>query len=820
MKNSLNVYNKKRDFTRTGEPAPYANLSSKVSTKEEDSGGKVEQVFRFVIQEHDATNLHYDFRIEFNGVLVSWAVPKGLPYKNSDKRLAMKVEDHPLDYFDFEGTIPEGNYGAGSVIVWDWGNYWVPHAKDEKEVIEKLENGFEKGEVKLILNGKKVKGLFALVRFKKAGENAWLMIKDKDEFEGINFFKKENSVKSGQTLEQLEKKEKTENLKFTPPMLATLGGKAFDDPDYIFEHKFDGYRTIAVVKDHKVELFSRKGEKMNRRFPEVVKTLEKLRVDCILDGEVVGYDKKGKANFQLVKDDTNRAKLIYHVFDILDLNGIDTTVLPLLERKKFLKKALPKDKKNLEIVKFIKEKGKELFKSTLKSHEGIIAKRSDSRYFPGQRTDAWIKIKNQLRQEFVIGGITQTNGNRSGFGSLIVGYFKNEKLIYCGHIGTGFDDELITKLLENFRKIERKDSPFANYSDESNLQMWVEPIIVCEATFAEMTRDGMIRQASFVGIRTDKFPKQATNEDSVFERILTHPDKIFFSEKKYTKLDLAKYYFEIAPTLLPYLKDRPQNLNRHPEGIHGISFYQKDIEFEVPEFVKIAKVKRDEPKFKTGKQGIDKEISYILCQNTETLIFMANLGCIEINPWLSHVKTLSKPDFLVFDIDPNNVDFEIVINVAKLLYKFLEELGIKPFIKTSGKRGLHLYVYLGAKYSYRESQNFAEIIAKIFESKYPNAISLERSPDKRKHKVYIDYLQNRKGQTTASIYSCRPTQDASVSTPIEFEELNKKLDPTKFTIKNTLDRVEKKGDLWRGIWKEQIDLEKVITKMRDLKVLS
>ena len=870
-KNLLEKYRKKRNFSKTSEPK-----------------GKVlkSKNFRFVIQKHDATRLHFDFRIEHEGVLKSWAVPKGLPYQNSDKRLAVHVEDHPLHYFDFEGNIAEGNYGAGSVIVWDSGNYWVPHAENSQQVNEKISEGFKKGEIKLILNGRKVKGLFALVRFKKAGKESWLFIKDKDEFDGKDFYKNDKSVKSGKSLETLKlqnsktlKQEKVDEVAKSSskirPMLATLGEDAFDNSDFIFEEKLDGYRVIAELSGSEVNLFSRRGENYNKKFPEILESLEKLNLKAILDGEIVAYQ-DGKASFQAIQNAGEKGiKLKYHIFDILSLNNLDTTKLPLIERKKFLKKIIPAKNSKILLTKFIKEKGKEFFKKTLKTSEGIMAKRIDSKYFPGERSDDWIKIKNTKRQEFVIGGITLPKDGKNGFGSLIVGVYKRKKLVYVGHIGTGFSSKLMETLMKSFKKLKRNTSPFSNFDNKKNLQFWMEPVLICEASFAEWTNDNMIRQASFLGLRTDKLASQVNLEssqklskskkgsavrrpvlrsfseggssnttrkelnhsaseggdsdsetslsnlksknESLISELISNPQKIFFPEKKYTKFDLAKFYSEISPILLPYLKDRPQNLNRHPNGYKGMNFYQKDIEFELPDFVKTVDIKRPEPKKDKSKSGIDKEITYILCQNVETLLFMSNLGCIEINPWLSRAKNLDKPDFMIFDIDPNNVEFPKVVEVAKKLYEMLEEIGIHPIIKTSGKRGLHLYTNLGGKYSYEESRSFAKAIAQIMLTKFPNLISLERSPSKRKGKIYIDYLQNRQGQTTASVYSVRPTKDASVSTPLDYEELNAKLDPKDFTIKNVMKRIERKGDLWASLFENEVDLQNAISKLRELK---
>lgn len=807
MSKKLQDYNKKRNFKETSEPE--GKLLAPRSSK--GGVGDVTGKFRFVIQKHAATRLHFDFRIELDGVLVSWAVPKGLPFKSAERHLAMHVEDHPVSYYDFEGNIPEGNYGAGNVIVWDWGNYWVPHAEDEKDVEKKLKAGIKKGEVKLILNGEKVKGMFALVRFKRAGDDAWLFIKDKDEFEGKDFTQKNKSVKSGKTLEELEE-EHQEKPEFISPMKATLGEKAFDSQEYIFEEKFDGYRIIAVLNKKKVDIFSRNGKNYNKKFPEIVEELKKYNIKAVLDGEVVAFDKKGNQDFHLINKEENRADLKYFVFDILNFNGTPTIELPLTERKKILKKVV-KNTKAIKRTKTTKGKGKALFKKV--KGEGIIAKKVDSKYVPDSRSSEWVKIKNTLREDFIIGGVTKPKGQRSGFGALLLGYYKKDKFIYVGRVGTGFDEKLIKALAKTLKKIEVKNSPFEDFDVKKDIQFWVKPVVTIEAEFRGWTPEKMLRQASFIGIRTDKLPQQVNNEYSMMDKILSHPEKVYFPQKKYTKLDLAQYYKEISPILLPYLKDRPQNLNRFPEGIDGHSFYHKDMEFELPDYVKTIDIKRDDPKEdKNGK--LDKEITYMLCQNVESLIYMVNLGCLEINPWLSTIDNLANPDYIVFDIDPDKTDWKEVTKIARELYNFLEEIELPTFIKTSGKRGIHLYGYLGKKNSYEDSRNFVKLIGTMLESKYPKIVSMERSPKDRKGKIYMDYLQNRDGQTTASVYSARPTKEATVSMPIKITELTARLDPTKFTIKNALKRVEKSGDLWDGIKKKKVSLKKSLKLLKEI----
>ncbi|MFS8130658.1 MAG: DNA ligase D [Candidatus Dojkabacteria bacterium] len=817
---ALEKYNEKRNFKQTKEP------EGKVSHEHKQM---------FVVQKHVATRLHFDFRIEHKGVLLSWAVPKGVPISSKEKHLAMMVEDHPVNYFDFEGTIPEGNYGAGTVMVWDYGNYTVPGATTPEEIDKAISEGLEKGDLKLELRGAKLAGIFALVRFKKAGENAWLFIKDKDEYEPLEIKDADLSAKTGLTMEEIEKsnkewdsgkKKEVEHEKktldrITLPMLASTSEEAFDDKDWIFEPKLDGYRAVSVLNDGKVNLISRNQIDLNSKYPEIVESLEKLKINVVLDGEITVINKKKIPDFQLLQNYTKdkEGTIQYCLFDVLSLDDLDLRTLPLIERKKTLESLSKKVKlpKNILINSFIKTDGKKLFKEMIKKgYEGVVAKKEDSPYISGERVDSWKKFKTSKEMECLICGYTQPQGNRKFFGSLLLGRYKYGKLVYLGNTGSGFDDKSLEELKTLLDKNTRKDSPFSDTTEVPKMSVFVEPVIVADINYAEVTKDGMLRQAIFQRLREDKTPNDINSEDTKEQKLKTtkisepltlisHPDKVYWPEDGYTKLDLAKYYLEISDFILPYLKGRPQNMNRHPDGINGGSFYHKDYEQAHPDFVKTYGIYSE-----SSKRVVD----YILCENVETLLFLSNLGCIEMNPWDSTIENIDNPDYLIFDVDPNDVEFKHTVEVALKIHELLDKIEVENYIKTSGKRGLHIYIPLGAKYTYDNSRQFSEIVAIWIQKQMPEIISLERSPDKRKGKVYIDFLQNRLGQTTASVYSVRPVVKASVSTPLKWSEVTGKLNVKDYTIKTLSKRLDKLGDLWKPVLGKGIDLKKAIVNLQ------
>ncbi|KAF2517180.1 DNA ligase D [Flavobacterium foetidum] len=849
---ALSKYNQKRDFKQTKEP--------------KGKLGKSKDKLIFVVQKHAASHLHYDFRLELDGVLKSWAVPKGPSMNPDDKRLAMMVEDHPYDYKDFEGSIPKGNYGAGNVIVWDNGTY---QSTDENANPEKtLKSELEKGRMSFVLNGQKLKGEFSLVKLKGKQENAWLLIKKNDKFASeTDILKKNKSVISNVTLESMEKKAEAlekELLKkdsklsqpkakqkkgtdenssaqkaiFIKPMLADTTTKPFDDPEWIFENKFDGYRAIAVINPENTELWSRNKISFNKSFGPIASELEKINHTAVLDGEVVVEDSKGKTNFQLLQNylKTGKGTLKYYVFDLLYLDGNSTMSLSLLERKELLQMLLQKQElTNVYFSEHWAEKGLDLYKKAgEKQNEGIIAKKATAVYHAGKRSSDWLKIKINQQEEAIIIGITEPKKSRNYFGAILLGQYDNKKLKFIGKCGTGFNEETLKELYQKLEPQFTDASPLSEKTGLRDVIQWVKPKLVCQVKFSEWTQDHHLRHPVYLGLRIDKkptevkFPNMKTEEkkekkvstakktkaESDFDlKIgkttlhLTNQNKIYFPESGITKGEIIEYYDAVSELILPYLKNRPQSLNRFPNGINGQSFYQKDIALEkVPSWLKTEKVYSD---------SNQEYLNYLICNNKQTLLYMANLGCIEMNPWNSTIKHLENPDWLVLDLDPANNNFEEVVETALTVKNVMDELETACYCKTSGATGLHVYIPLGAAYDYDSVKILGELIAREVQSRLPDTTTLERSIKKRNNKLYIDYLQNRRGQTLASPYSVRPVPGASVSTPLEWDEVNKKLHPSQFTIKNVLKRFEEKGDLWKPVLGKGANIKSIIHKLEN-----
>jgi bifunctional non-homologous end joining protein LigD len=809
---SLAKYNQKRDFSHTPEP----------SGKKHRAGKRL----IFVVQKHDASHLHYDFRLEMEGVLKSWAVPKGPSLDPSVKRLAMQVEDHPWSYRDFEGEIPKGNYGAGDVIGWDTGTY-------EGEGGEAgLLAGLKKGHISFTLHGEKLKGEWSLVRTgrDKSDRARWLLVKKDDEYASDEDVTKEvASVLSDRILPrdrkavrekpEAPKRRKHAKLSFTArdykPMLATLTDAPFDDPDWVFEVKWDGYRVITRVLDGKATLLSRNGLDVTKKYPALAQAAGKIDHDAVLDGELVALDASGKPSFSLMqKAAENPSALIYYAFDLLWLDGTDLRRKTLLERKELLESILPR-RSMIRYSEHIEEKGKKYFAAAAKQDlEGVMAKRKDSAYVSGSRTKDWLKVKTSKRQEAVIVGYTQPKGSRKHFGSLVFAICKGGEYQYVGHAGTGFSSKDLKRLYDLMQPLERKTKPVKGKVPVEDRITWLAPELVGEVKFTEWTPDCQMRHPVFMGLRSDKKPQEITREEEVpaviatkaaksgkkgkSEPTFTHTDKVYFPDDGYTKGDVLAYYESMADIILPYVKDRPMVLNRHPNGINKPSFFQKDADTDkLPDFVRTTVV---------HSESTDTDIDYIVCDNKETLLYIANLGAIELNPWNSRVPKLDRPDYYVIDLDPGDNTFEQVIEVAKAVKDVLDMSCEKSYVKTSGKTGIHVYVPLKAKYKYDQVRQFSELVARLVHQRLPDITSLERSPAKRKDKIYLDYLQNRVGQTLAAPYSVRPIEGACVSAPLEWKEVRKGLKPGKFTIKTIQKRLKEKGDLWEGLLDDSVDL--------------
>jgi bifunctional non-homologous end joining protein LigD len=820
---SLEKYNSKRKFDQTPEPKSGENTDK--------------NSLRFVVQRHHASHLHYDFRLELDGVLKSWAVPKGPSLNPKDKRLAMMVEDHPYDYRTFEGEIPEGNYGAGVVAIFDEGTY-QSLAADRKNDVEELRKGLQAGNLKFRLNGEKLQGEFALVKIKDDEQNAWLLIKHKDEFAidekfdieqlvaadakngGKDFHKKTKTL----TKVSAEKASKPETETFPySPMLAEPADAVFNDQNWVYERKLDGYRIIATT-GKQIKLITRKGQDYTEIYPTIAKALEAIEDNAVLDGEVTVENKTGKEAFQSLQNfggDDEQHILKYYVFDLLYLNGHDLLEMPLIQRKEILKKLLQKQHSDKIIYhEHVAEKGKELFAEAAKNGwEGVIAKKADSEYYIGKRSDSWLKFKQVNSAEAIICGFTQPAGARKYFGALVLGlYDEDDQLQYIGNCGTGFNNQTLKELYEQMQELIVPKKSFAKQVEVNQQKSvtWIKPELVCEVNFTEWTEDENLRHPVYKGLRTDKDAREVKREqinppeEEKKEMLLlagknlklSNLDKFYWKNEKITKGDLLYYYQQVSDYLLPYLKDKPMSLNRHPNGIDAPNFFQKDVNVdEIPKWLKTASVHSD---------STDKEIDYLLCNDLDSLLYMVNLGCIEINPWLSSYKIPENPEFMVIDLDPDGNDFSEVKEVALTVKMVFDRMEIPSFVKTSGSRGLHIYIYLAAQYDYDFVKQFANYVAQLIHEEKPDLTSLERSTDKRKGLIYIDYLQNRGGQTVAAPYSARPKPGATVSMPLFWEEVDADLQLKNFTLKNVPKLLKNRNDPWQEIKSHQPDLLKAL----------
>ncbi len=862
---SLRKYQGKRSFNKTPEPRGRTRK-------------KIQSQLHFVIHKHAASHLHYDLRLEMAGVLKSWAVPKGPSLNPLDKRLAIAVEDHPYDYKDFEGVIPKGNYGAGQVIIWDEGFYEPSVALAAKEDSNSyFLKALAKGHLKFILHGTKLQGEFHLIKLSNRGENAWLFFKADDAFATKkDILKADKSVRSQLSIEQVSHPKNPAALAWSslpkapipemiPPMLATLIAEPFDRDNWFFEIKWDGFRILAYAQGKRVKLLSRNQKDYSQVFEPITAELSRGKLKAVFDGEMVVVDASGRSHFQLLQqwqEQHHEGQLIYYVFDLLWCNGYDLRQLPLRQRKEILMQLLP-EFSQIKLSEAIEGRGKAFFKTAVEHDlEGIIGKDADSSYLEGKRSRSWVKIKSKLQQEAIICGYTAPRGSRKLIGALILGLYENHQLKYIGHTDGALDEETKAELKKRLDRLQQTDPAFAKPPKPNAAVTWVKPQLVCEVSFREWTQDGHLRQPIFLGLRTDKLaravrrelvrkpeffqaeeakdkeehttessrspssprkssPKKRKEESSKEESIskdtqimivnkqrikLSHVSKIYWPKEGYSKMDLLNYYRSVAKLLLPHLKDRPEVLHRYPNGIHGESFYQKNFP-EAPEWLETEEIYS-----KTERHRIE----YLLCQNTASLMYLINLGCIELNPWLSRIGSLDNPDFCVIDLDPEDINFAAVIKTAQTTHHLLEQIGADSFCKTSGATGLHIFIPLGAKYSYDQSKQFAQLIATLVNMQLPEITSIKRMPAQRQGKVYIDYLQNRHGQTLAAPYSVRPRPKAPVSTPLHWHEVKKGLKPELFTINTIHARLEQIGDIWPKNTSKGIDLPRCLKKLEGL----
>ena len=778
---------------------------------------------------HDATRLHWDLRLEMDGVLRSWAVPKGPSANRADKRLAVKVEDHPLEYGDFEGIIPEGNYGAGTVIVWDRG-VWVP--------LEDVREGFEKGKLLFELSGYKLRGRWTLIKLKKT-EKEWLLIKERDEYVSTEPYSNE-SVLSGLTNDELRNaKQRAEPIKKelaklgapkralrvedTELMLAETRADPFTKDGWLFEVKLDGYRMRAARQDGEPILVSRKGLDYTESFPEIARAVKAIPFDgVILDGELVVLNESGHPSFnklqvraKLGAREAKRAAIespaTLYVFDVLAFEGYDLRKLPLLKRKEILRKVLPQTGP-LRYSEHFEKNGEALYDQVVNlGLEGIVAKKADSPYRDGRSGD-WLKIRADRMDDFLVVGFSKPKGSRGGFGALHVGAYQDGKLIYCGRAGSGFSGEQIDEISATLAQLVRAtppcEPPEHGALPKGPDHTWVEPKLVCDVRYKELTPDGLLRQSVFVRFRDDKRPEDVVmpgfgargsglGEEPEQQRPSPEPrapglrevkfsnfDKIFWPDEKYTKGDLIEYYRSMAPWLLPYLKERPVVLTRYPDGINGKSFYQKDAPGFAPEWIQTIPI---------WSEDTQRDIQYFVCNDVETLVYLVNLGTIPLHMWMSRIEDLTKPDWCLIDLDPKDAPFEHVITLAKTMRKLCEEVEMPAFIKTTGKSGLHIMLPLGRQLTYAQCLQLAILFARLVTDQHPAIATTQRTISKREGKVYVDAFQNRAGQLMVAPYSVRPSPGAPVSMPIEWDEVGGKLHNSNFTIVNALKRMQKLG---------------------------
>jgi bifunctional non-homologous end joining protein LigD len=835
----LQEYKAKRSFPQTPEPA--------------GAVASGEGPLRFVVQKHKATRLHFDFRIEAEGTLKSWAVPKGPSYQSHEKRLAVMVEDHPLDYLLFEGIIPKGNYGAGTVMVWDVGTYHVPGVLDREKCDQQVREGLRNGSLHLVLHGKKLSGEFGLVKMKKAEKNEWLFFRKSPTADRPA--KEDLSAISGRTMEEItagaapSEPAQTFDLTDAPeapmprnirPMLATPVEKPFDNDNWLFEVKWDGYRAIAEVDGERVRLYSRKNLPFENRFDTIVTSLGHLGHQAVLDGEVVVLDASGKPRFQLLQghQSTRRGTLVYEVFDLLYLDGHDLRKLPLTRRKELLKQLAQQFEgvPNIHYSEAVAGHGIAFYNAVSENGlEGVVAKDRRSRYLEGVRGSTWLKIKTLQQQEAVIAGFTEPRGSRSGLGSLVLGVYDGGELVHIGRAGTGFDEKSLAFVRSRLDPLVQAKCPFKKVPKTDTRAHWVRPELVCEVSFAEWSDDGHLRFPVFLGLREDTDPltvkrERPEPEPPPIEPVpapqpvvvagqkgrtqveidgqnvsLSNLQKIFWPEDGYTKGDLIDYYRSVAHVIVPYLRDRPESLNRHPNGINGMNFFQKDVSRQPPPtWVKTVEIISDSD----GDRS-----QTLLCQDEATLVYLANLGCIELNPWHARVASLNQADYAMLDLDPERIAFDRVVETAQMIRKVLNHAGAEGVCKTSGKRGLHIYVPFGAAYSHEQAKRFAELIAHIVNAKLPAITSLARNPIDRQERVYLDFLQNGKGKTLAAPYSVRPYAKATVSAPLKWTEVKKGLDPGKFTIRTMAKRLDSVGDLWKPVLGPGIDLPDCLQRL-------
>jgi bifunctional non-homologous end joining protein LigD len=781
MVDRLERYRQMRDFSITPEPSGKKSRTAK---------GKQ---LRYYIQRHAATRLHYDFRLELEGVLKSWAVPKGPSLDPADKRLAMQTEDHPLDYGEFEGVIPEKQYGAGEVLLWDKG-VWTPEDRDPLEALRK-------GRLHFRLDGKKLQGSWVLTRTRSNEDKpAWLLIKrtDEDARPGYDVTEERPESVKGQPKPRKYGK-KSELPQFVTPQLATLVTEPPKTGKWLYEVKHDGYRMLARLTNRDARLFTRSGKDWTEKLPQLSSRLKKLKLEgSWLDGEIVVLRDDGRASFQALQNafEFGRDKdIVYYVFDAPFLKGEDLTQLPLAERKERLRQAL----KGNSTVRFSDhlegEASEVLAKACEMNLEGLIGKATDSLYVAG-RSKTWIKLKCRQRQDYVIVGYTAPGGSRTGFGALVLGYYDRQmKLRYAGKVGTGFDEHLLSSLTQKLTRMKRQDSPLIDPPRERGIS-WVKPLLVCEVTFAERTDDGILRQASFMGLREDIAPKSvglekaqqpparertAKKEKAEVHGIkISNPARIIYPQLNYSKLDLVRYYDEVAEHIVPHLADRPLTLVRCPDGVGSECFYQRHLAMGA-----------SPGEVKTFKRMRSSKGYYIYIDSHSALITLIQNGAIELHTWGARVPDAHLPDRITLDLDPDeDLSWPMLVKATAVTRTLVEGLGFKCFLKTTGGKGLHIVIPIQPKLGWADIKAFSGAMAEFLVRAEPKLFTAKVAKDRRENKVFVDYLRNSETASAVSAFSARARRDGGVSTPVSWDELDDKDDIRKhFTVLTVPERL-------------------------------
>jgi bifunctional non-homologous end joining protein LigD len=857
----LRRYREKRSGDRTPEPfggeATTASPDGTAEPSAAPAGPDWARPRLFCVQKHAARRLHYDFRLEIGGVLRSWAVPRGPSLDPNEKRMAVEVEDHPVEYADFEGVIPEGNYGAGEVIVWDRG-LWV--------ALENPEETLSKGKLTFELRGYKLRGAWHLFRTKAKGKGPakeWMLVKRGDGWASATRALPQESIYSGLTLEEMRAGSqraagvRAELERLGAPrqevrasavelMLAETAEKAFTDPAWLFELKYDGFRALAEREGGAARLVYRRGSDATATYPEVARAVSALPFgDLVLDGEIVALDEEGRPSFQRLQrraqqrrpSDVQRAAIelpaTYYAFDLLGFEGFDLRPLPLLDRKRLLRAILPRAGP-VRFLDHVEERGEAFYAevSRLKL-EGLVAKRKDAPYRAG-RSPLWLKLRTERVDDFVVVGFTEPRGGRTGFGALHLAAFEDGVLTYCGRAGSGFGEEELVAL-RRVMEADRRPAPACTGPLPTDRgHTWLEPRLVAEVRYLAWTDEGLLRQPVFLRLRDDKHPSECPmppgrgtptgsdlpdapdvsasglsslpSEPQAEKRVpFTNLTKVFWPDEGHTKGDLVEYYRAVSPWLLPYLRDRLLVLTRFPDGIRGKSFFQKDAPGFVPGWVRLERV---------WSESAQREIDYFVAGDLESLLYVANLGAIPLHVWGSRVTDLAHPDWCVLDLDPKTAPFLHVVQVARAIHELAEEIGLPAFAKTSGSTGLHVLVPLGGLCTFDQCRQLGELLARVVAGRLPEIATTIRLPSERGGRVYVDFLQNGHGKLLAAPFTARPVPGALCSAPLLWDEVDETLDLRRFTIKTLPERMSVFGrDPLAPVLTEKPDLVTALARL-------